>query len=52
MGCPRSSVAANMLACDYKRKEKRMRRAVSDQQGGDLRCLLVWPCCWLFSVLR
>jgi hypothetical protein len=41
MGSSGTSVAANMLACDGDRKEGRMRRAASVEQGGNLRCLLV-----------
>ena len=39
--CPGFSVAASMLACDAEREREGMSRAVSVEQGGDLRCPLV-----------
>jgi hypothetical protein len=39
--CPGFPVAASMLACDAERERERMSRAVSVEQGGDLRCPLV-----------
>jgi hypothetical protein len=39
--CPGFSVAASMLACDAERQRERMSRAVSVEQGSNLRCPLV-----------